>query len=59
MSERSSQTHRQDPDIKSPKTLFGPQSPMSIRDEMDYSKLYHTVKREKCNTDRNLEEKID
>ena len=31
---------------------------MFRRDEMHYSKLYHTAKEEKCNTDRNVEENI-
>ena len=35
------------------------QSPMFVRDEMDYFKLYHTVKGERCNTDGNSEENID
>ena len=37
------QTHQQDPDNTNPKTLFRPQSPMSVRDYTVYSKLYHTI----------------
>ena len=58
-SKRFSQTHIQDPNNKSPKTLLRPQSPMFIRDKIDYSKLYHPVKGGKCNTDGNFEENID
>ena len=58
-SDRFSHTYRQHPDNTSPKTLFKPHSSMFGEDEMDYSKLYHTVKGEKCNTDGNFEENID
>ena len=58
-SERFSQTYRQYPNNTSSNTLYRPQSPMFGRDEMVYSKLYHTVSREKCNTERNFEENIN
>ena len=58
-SERFSRTHQQDPNNTNPKTLFGPQAPMSMRDDMGYSKLYHTIKGGKCNIDGNFEENID
>ena len=58
-SKRFSQTHRQDPNNTNPKTLLRPKSLMFVRDTMDYFKLYHTVKGEMHNTDRNFEENID
>ena len=32
---------------------------MFVRDQIDYSKLYHTVKGEQYNTDGNLDENMD
>ena len=58
-SERSLQVHRQVYDNTIPKTIPRPQSPTQVRDVLDYTKLYHTVKRERHNLDGNYEENID
>ena len=58
-STRSLQVHRQYHNNAILKTIPRPQAPTLVRDVLDYNKLYHMVKRERCNVDGNSEENID
>ena len=57
-SERSLQVHRQDHDNTIPKAIPRPQSATLVRDILDHTKLYYTIKREMHNADGNCEENI-
>ena len=58
-SERSLQVHRQGHDNTIPRTISRSQSQTLVTDMLDYTKLYHTVKRERCNAGQNSKENID
>ena len=58
-SEKFSHTIGQEHGNMGLRTVFTPQPPTSIRDEIDYSKSYHPVKREEGNINGNFEKDID
>ena len=51
--ERFLQVHREHHDNAIQKTIPKPQSPTLVRDALVYTKLYNTVKRERCNVGGN------
>ena len=56
---KSLQVHRQYHDNTILKTISRPQSTTLERDMLDYTKIYHTDKKERCNVDGNSEENRD